>query len=544
MKDEGYLKELLDMQKEKSRRKYAVVGGVVLLLAAAVLLLTGMRNREESEALSGETASAFIGDLSARATASGTLLPSRSSSLSTDMPGRVEKVAVQAGDRVQAGDELVRLETDDLALNVTQNEQNLKLKEASLADLLAGAGQAQIASAEAAVASAQAQLDDLLSEPSAEEMATLEAELNSAEANTWSSSAQLRQTQNGVKAADIAAAEAGLVSARANLTSVEIQYSRNPSPDDIQANTALAQARQQVNSAQAQLDALLAGPDANQLGSAQAGLSAAKAQQDAAEIRYNQQLSGPNAAEVAGAEAQLEQAKANLAELADGPTDEEIAAAEAEVAQARVNLADAQAALETATIKAPFAGVVTAVHYAEGEYASGPTVSMFADDSLEVILEVDEADIAALRVGQAATVSLEAFPSTPLNGEITVIAPKAAQSPGSSLVVYEVHLALDETALPLRSGMTADADLVVAKREDVLLVPNQAINADRAAGTYSVNLIVGETVEETPVIIGQRDGQHTQIVDGLNPGDELLIGNEIPVDSSIPEPGDRGPFGG
>jgi multidrug efflux pump subunit AcrA (membrane-fusion protein) len=58
------------------------------------------------------------------------------------MPGRVEAVAVQVGDRIQAGEELVQLETDDLALNITLREQNLKLKEANLADVLAGASQA------------------------------------------------------------------------------------------------------------------------------------------------------------------------------------------------------------------------------------------------------------------------------------------------------------------------------------------------------------------------------------------------------------------
>ena len=199
------------MQKN-SKRKYVIIGGMALVLAAAVLLLTGMRNREEAEALGGETATAFVGDLSASATASGTLLPSRASKLSADRPGRVDSVAVQVGDRVQAGDELVQLETDDLILSVTLSDQNLKMKEANLVDLLAGASQAQIASAEAAVASAQAQLDDLLEGPSAEELAALEAELNSAEANTWSSSAQLRQTQNAVKADDIAAAEQSIQS--------------------------------------------------------------------------------------------------------------------------------------------------------------------------------------------------------------------------------------------------------------------------------------------------------------------------------------------
>lgn len=529
--------------KKISVRKYAILSGAVVILTAAVLLVMGMSSRDSDEAVTGETVTAFIGDLSADSTASGVIVPSQQSSLSAKIPGRVEAVFAQVGDWVKVGDALVQLETTDLALNVRLSQQNLRLKEAKLADLISGPTAAQVASAQAALSSAQAQIDDLLSDPSPEELAVLEADLKSAEANSWSSSAQLRQTQNAVKAADIAAAEASLVSAQANLTSIEIQYTRNPSPDDIQANTALAQARQQLNSAQAQLDVMLAGPDANQLGNAQAGLSAAAAQQDAAVARYYNELSGPGTAEIAAAQAQLIQAEANLADLISGPLNEEIGAAEAEVTQARIDLSGAEEALNAATIQAPYDGLITALNFVEGEYASGPVVSMYEGDNLEVILEVDEADIASLIVGQTAVVTLEAFPEESLSASITSIAPGAAQSQGNTLVVYEVHLSLEESALPLRSGMTADANLIVDRRESVLLVPNRAINADRSAGIYTVNLIVGENIEEIPVTIGLRDRQFTEILNGLSSGDELQIDNEIPVDSAFEE-NNSGPFGG
>lgn len=527
---------------DRSKKKYFIVACMALLLVTAVLLLTGMRGRATETSKDDEIVTAFVGNLTANATASGSVLPGRESTLSAKMPGQVKAVFVEVGDYVIAGDALVQLETDDLALNVRLAEQTLRLKEADLAELMAGASAAQIASAEAAVASAQSSLDDLLSGPSAEELSAVEAELKSAEAGTWSSSAQVRQTQNGVKAADIAAAEAALQSAQANLTSVEIQYTRNPSPDDIQANTALAQAREQVAAAQARLDSLLSGPDENQLGSARAGLSAATAQQDAAAARYNKVLSGASEAEVAAARARLAQATANMTDLVDGPSEEQIATAEAQLAKAQVDLASAEAALAEATIRAPFGGVVTDVYYVEGESASGPAVSMFAVESLEVVLEVDEADVAGLRVGQTAEVTLEAFPATTLSSEITAIAPRASVMAGSSLVVYEVRLALEESALPLRAGMTADASLIVAQREDVLLVPNRAINAKRSEGTFSVNVVTGETVQEVQVVIGLRDSQYTQILDGLEAGDQVLVGSALPVESGIPRPGDR--FGG
>lgn len=308
--------------KNKHLGRYAIIVVAALGLAVAVILVIGMKNGDSADEAMADTVTAFIGDLSADSTASGTISPSRASNLSANIPGRVDAVFVQVGDWVQAGDELVQLDKTDQTFNIILSQQNLRLKEAKLDDLLTGPSEAQVTSAEAAVTSAQAKLDDLLSDLSPEEMAALEADLKSAEANTLSSSARLRQAQNAIKSADIAAAEAALASAQANLTSVEIQYTRNPSPDDIRANTALAQAREQLYSAQARLDALQDGPDANQLGNARAGLSAATAQQDAAIARYNKELSGPAMAEIAAVEAQLVQAEASLAELIGGPSDE------------------------------------------------------------------------------------------------------------------------------------------------------------------------------------------------------------------------------
>jgi multidrug efflux pump subunit AcrA (membrane-fusion protein) len=150
-----------------------------------------------------------------------------------------------------------------------------------------------------------------------------------------------------------------------------------------------------------------------------------------------------------------------------------------------------------------------------------------------------------MSIGQPATITLETWPNVAIAGEVVAIAPSAQTNPGSALVSYEVYLSLGDTALPVRVGMTANANLITAERSGVLLVPNQAINANRENGTYTVTLVTGETTQEVAVTIGLRDGQHTQITDGLNEGDELLIGNSLPTTSFTPGPGgDGGPFGG
>lgn len=519
------------MDRNKNRKRlYAVIGLVAVLVVIGSFLALRSRNASaEVPAESVETVTAVVGDLAANATASGAVTPGREATLSADFPGRVQQVLVRAGDVVQAGDVLLQLDPSDMALNVAVAEQNLKLKEANLADLLAGPTTAELAAAETAVLSAQAQLDDLLSGPGEQEIAAQAASLAAAEANVWSSSAQLNQAQNVIKPADIAAAEANLAAAEANLRSVEIQYTRNPDPDNIAANTALAQARERVAAAQATLDELKAGPDPNQLGSAQAGLSAVVAQRDAAAANLNRLTADPSSAQIAAAQAQVAQAEANLDSLLRGATAEQITAAEAEVAQAQINLTDAQAALEAMTVRAPFAGVVTAVNFQEGELASGPLIQMVDTSSLEVVLEVDEIDVGNLRVGQPASITLETWPDQEIAGEILAIAPSATTGPGSSLVVYEVHVRLGETSLPVLVGMTANASLVTAEKQDVLLVPNQAINIDRSSGRYSVFVLLPDgRSQETPITIGLRDGRNTEVTSGLSAGDVLVVDNAAP----------------
>jgi HlyD family secretion protein len=150
-------------------------------------------------------------------------------------------------------------------------------------------------------------------------------------------------------------------------------------------------------------------------------------------------------------------------------------------------------------------------------------------------LAVDELDIGALREGQTAVITLDSFPDTPVNGTVRQIAPNATNTAGSDLVTYEVRLALaeeDTAVLPIRLGMTANAQLLTAEKEEVLLVPNRAIRADRQQGRFFVTRVLSQdplTTEEVEVTLGLRDNQNTEIISGISAGDNLLIGSAIPT---------------
>ena len=510
-------------------------GAAVLLLLVALLAACGAANQ------TAETVEVFVGDLSANATASGTLRAGRAATLESSAMARVSDVRVRAGQQVAAGEPLVVLDATDLELNVRAAQGNLRQAEAQLADLLGEPTPAEMAAAEAAVASAQAQLDDLLAGPSAAELAALESSLRSAEAGVASANAELTNADSSVSAADLSAAEAQLAAAQLQLRAAE---DANEELTDAATHAALQTAQQAVAAAQARVDDLRRGPDT---GAAQGSAAAAAARLQSARAEYERQTAGPTAAQRAQAESQLAEAQASLAQLEAGPTAAQRASAEAAVEQARLALTDAEEALAEATITAPFAAAVTVVHVQPGEIAAGPVVGLVDLDSLEVVLQVDEVDVGSLAVGQPATVTLESYPEAEIAAEVAAIAPAAGAST-TGLVTYDVRLRLGESGLPLLAGMTANATLVTAEKRDVLLVPNEAIQVDRTSGAYSVRRQSGDTVEEVEIVIGLRDNQYTEVREGLSAGDVLLVGGEVESPfgpgGNFDGPGGGGPFGG
>jgi HlyD family secretion protein len=168
--------------------------------------------------------------------------------------------------------------------------------------------------------------------------------------------------------------------------------------------------------------------------------------------------------------------------------------AAADEASARANVTDAQAALSTdeinlskASIRAPSDGVVLTRNVDPGNAvaASLQAVTLFtvAEDLAQLRLQVyvDEADVGSVKVGQAASFTVSAYPSRKYPARITRVAYGSTIT--ENVVTYLTYLDVDNTDLTLRPGMTATATITSTQRNDVLLVPNTALRfAPTAAG--------------------------------------------------------------
>lgn len=404
--------------------------------------------------------------------ASGNLAPYRSAELAFLTGGRVAAILVQRGDRVEAGDPLLRLEAAELEAAGRQAEAAVALADAGrqAAEAQRSAAEAGVAAAEAGVAAATAQYALLVSEPMTQEIATLENNVRSAESLVAQADANRDVALAGARNAQLRSAEAQLAAAQANQRVAQDRY------DEIvrqgiygtleeQARYALTAAQSAVTAAQAALDDLRRGPTADEQRAAQAGVAVAAAQRTIAQAQLELRQAGPTPEQLAVAQAAIDQAQAARAQASAAVQQTEAAAAQAQaaLAQAQAGRDAAQAALARMTLTAPFAGEISDIQTEVGEaVAPGLPVLTLADFSRWVVKTDDltELDVVAIAPGMPARVQVDAIPNQTLPGTVERIAQVPSLTRGE--VTYLVTIGLTEAAnWPLRWGMSAFVEIAL-----------------------------------------------------------------------------------
>lgn len=191
--------------------------------------------------------------------------------------------------------------------------------------------------------------------------------------------------------------------------------------------------------------------------------------------------------------------------------------------QGEQNVAQARANLESAKIYAPFDGTVLTVEVNEGETVGfGTPVITYADlSNLQVRGDVDEIDVANVAPAQLVQISLDAFPGKNIEGRVASLAPSPTQRQGTTVYSAVITFTTSPT-LPLRSGMAASLVITSTTKNDILLVPNRAV---KTVGFRKYLSRPGQNSrsEDIPVETGLTNGEFTEIVKGINEGDQILI---------------------
>jgi HlyD family secretion protein len=264
--------------------------------------------------------------------------------------------------------------------------------------------------------------------------------------------------------------------------------------------------------------------------SARATLSEAQSTFERARNNFQQKIIP--AAELDRARAGLDSARAN------------VSAIEQRIQQARANVSAAHDTLSKTTMTAPMGGIITALPVEEGEVAvigtmnnAGTKLLTIADMSVvEAVMEVDETDIPNVKVGQRATVTVDAYPNKTFEGVVTEVGSSPMTGSGvtssAEAVNFEVKIQLTNPPPGVRPGFSASADIITGTRAKALAIPLQALVVREKTGAKP-----GKAEEEEGVYLhkegkaqfvtvktGLAGDSNIEIVSGLSEGDQIVTG--------------------
>jgi HlyD family secretion protein len=202
-------------------------------------------------------------------------------------------------------------------------------------------------------------------------------------------------------------------------------------------------------------------------------------------------------------------------------------AAKGELEQSRARIDVATASLERMTLRAPFSGVVADISGELGEYATPsppgiptlPAIDLIDDSCMFVSAPIDEVDAAVVKIGQPSRITLDAIKGKQFPGKVTRIAPYVIELEKQARTV---EVEVEFTALPkdenLLVGYSADIEIVHKVRENVLRIPTQHLMEGKKVLLYKADGVL----EERTVTTGLANWQHTEIVSGLQEGDQIV----------------------
>ena len=229
---------------------------------------------------------------------------------------------------------------------------------------------------------------------------------------------------------------------------------------------------------------------------------------------------------LSSAEADLTLAKRELDLKNAGTSTEELGQAEAEVLRARAGVSKAKAELSKTFLVAPFSGTLTREGAKMGETiaANSPVAAMISEAQFEIEANVPEVDIAKIKPQSTAKATLDAYGSEVVfEAKVSEIEP--AETIIEGVATYKTTLQFLAKDERIRSGMTANIDILGAKREQVLIIPERAVIS--SDGRRFVKISSGGQVQEREVRTGLRgsDG-NVEIISGLSEGEEVFISLE------------------
>jgi len=441
------------------KRRILILGGLglILLVVGGGIVIWQTQQARTSTTASVQTTPVRRGSLAATVSAAGNISAPNQIAVAFQTSGVVAKVNVAVGDTVKKDQVLIELDSTDLNLTLRTAQTNLNSAQASYEQTKADLNYA-LRNAQTSLASSKATLD--------------------------AATAKNNQNPNS------------LVIAKAALD---------------KATVALQQAQGNYNKVAWRADIGMSA-EATALQSATIDYQSALANYKMTEATINDSALKAAQTQYASDQIALEQAQKNL--------DTKLRVAQAQLDDAQVALEQAKHNLDKAKVVAPFDGMVAAVNYSVGD-STGSTAAATVVNmaNLQIKVTIAEVDLAKVKVGNTAQVTLDALPGATYNAKVTAISPVGTITQG--VVNYPVFLVLTDADNAIKPGMTANLTVEVERRDNVLLIPTRAVRTQGNQKIVTVQLR-GQLIP-TPVATGLSNESSVEIMSGLQEGDIVVV---------------------
>lgn len=492
------------------RRKWLVVGAAAVLVAGVAASRMLGRSQPASAKLNYAEQAVTVGTITKSLTGSGTLQPANSYTVTTLIEGEVLSAGFEEGDMVEKGTMLYQVDSSDAANNIERNEISLAQAQRSydsaeekqyirsavsgrVDSLLVSAGDIVTQGQEVAVIRDSSTM-------------TLKVPFSAQDAETFSVGQSAAVTLDGTFETlngTVTAISGSSVLGEGNILtrSVTIAVSEPGALNSSQAASAVINGISSVGSATLEY-----------------------------KTEYTVTASaGGTVAAVHVQEGSRVGADSLLLTLSSKELDEQLQSAAEQLRSAELLMESAQKQLDNYTITSPIGGTIVEKVYKTGDTVeSGKTLCVIYDLSyLELSINVDELDISSVAVGQAVDITTDAVEGKSYSGVVTRVSVAGTTSGGTTY--YPVTVRIDETD-GLLPGMNVDAEIVVSQAQDVLTVPNAAVQRGGLVLVTEDSPSAVHAAEDTTapdgyvyvqVATGISDDNRVEITGGLQEGDTV-----------------------
>lgn len=300
--------------------------------------------------------------------------------------------------------------------------------------------------------------------------------------------------------------------------------------EDLQAR--LREAKANLQAAQAALLASKATLGRNQVDAEGTDIPFLKKSMDRAQQLYTQGVMSKSIVEEAERAYQLAVNKQMSALQNVSVSKAEVSRAEAQVAQAQALMERSEEDLRNSTIVSPMDGIVLSKNVEVGDAVSsilvlGSQATLVATlgdiSSVYVLGKVDEADVGKIYLKQMARIVVESFKDKQFTGEVTKISPLGIEK--DNVTTFEVRVSIQNPSLELKANMSANAEIILEERKNVLLIPESAVVYDKDRNTFAEtpDKSVPEGKRKIAIKTGISNGVKTEVLNGLSDGQSVIL---------------------